>query len=198
MAISELVETAMIGRAAEALRRHSSEQLLIGVAVSDQAFRTVTFENQRTCACYRTALSYLATEPPLPTTEENRTLQTVVDRVLRTARVTRSVDLRRQRVSDYVFDDRVDSVLVQEAIKTSQDNPVAYDILEGCWCLEPRVTARSRVRSKWPFPIPVDSPAKPPVEEAAHSSSTTTPVRVEEVGEEVVSTEEAVVSHPPE
>ena len=63
-AISELLEKSMVGRAAEALRRLRAEKLMIGVATSDQAFRTVTLRNQGSCSCYTTATKNLAVDPP--------------------------------------------------------------------------------------------------------------------------------------
>ena len=187
-AISDLVETAMVGRAAEALRRHRSERLLIGVAASDRAFRTITIRNQGTCTCYQTALIDLATKPPLPTTEGHPILQGVVNRVLRSAKVKQPVDLDRQKIGDYTFDDVADSTLVHEAIRTSQDNPVDYDILEGCLCVDPHASARSRVRLDWPFPIPEDSPTRPSVEEAVRLAPAPSPVPVGETEVEIHST----------
>ena len=105
-----LLETAITGRAAEALRRRSTEKLLIGVAASDQAFRRTTYQSRTSCRCHETTLVTLAAAAPLPTTANSRILKTTVDRVLKSLDVGQPVNLDSHQVGEYGFDDDEDRV----------------------------------------------------------------------------------------
>eukprot|EP00918_Siedleckia_nematoides_P043443 GHVU01094922.1.p1 GENE.GHVU01094922.1~~GHVU01094922.1.p1 ORF type:complete len:181 (+),score=22.76 GHVU01094922.1:42-545(+) len=67
-----LVEALMVKGAAEALRRRETGKLLIGVAASDQVYRSTTSRNQGSCRCHTTAQAALAAGTTLPGTSDSR------------------------------------------------------------------------------------------------------------------------------
>ena len=86
-ALVQIVEAAIVGRAAEALRRRATEELFMGVATSEQAFRSTTLQNQPRCQCHQQSTEMLTTTVPLPAAASNRALGSTVDAVLRLLRV---------------------------------------------------------------------------------------------------------------
>eukprot|EP00919_Chromeraceae_sp_WS-2016_P076489 GHVR01180726.1.p1 GENE.GHVR01180726.1~~GHVR01180726.1.p1 ORF type:complete len:193 (-),score=23.57 GHVR01180726.1:464-1042(-) len=146
-----LVERTTVGRTAEALRRRNTGKLLIGVAASDQIFRSTTLRNKKTCQCHETAQAALAAGTALPETSSNRTLKATVEKVLKSMSVRQPVNLDSYLLGDYVFHDEEDRELVDQAIQEGTRNPATYKILENSLCLDPHQTAESQVQDSCPF-----------------------------------------------
>lgn len=150
-AVETLVEAAMVGRAAEALRRRSTEKLLIGVAASERVYRSTALRNRETCHCYDASRAALAAGTPLPEAESNQTLATTVEKVLKSMSVRQPVDMDAYLIGEYDFREGEDRRLVEEAIQDGKGNTATYQILASSLCLDPRSTAEAWVRDNCPF-----------------------------------------------
>eukprot|EP00920_Eleutheroschizon_duboscqi_P018547 GHVT01044104.1.p2 GENE.GHVT01044104.1~~GHVT01044104.1.p2 ORF type:complete len:277 (+),score=17.05 GHVT01044104.1:1606-2436(+) len=149
-AVVGLVERTMVGRAAEALRRRETGKLLIGVAASEQVFRSTTFRNRETCQCHSTAQAALKAGTALPETASNKTLEATVKKVLKSMSVRQPVNLDSYLLDSYDFHDEEDCVLVEQAIRNGVQNTATYRILENSLCLDPHQTAESQVQDSCP------------------------------------------------
>eukprot|EP00918_Siedleckia_nematoides_P090923 GHVU01199810.1.p1 GENE.GHVU01199810.1~~GHVU01199810.1.p1 ORF type:complete len:883 (+),score=87.83 GHVU01199810.1:179-2650(+) len=146
-AMVALVESSMIGRAAEALRRRETGKLLIGVAASEQVFRSITLQHQGSCRCYAAAQNALAAGTPLPDTASNPALKTYVEKVLRSLSVRQAVNLDAYQLGSYEIDEASDREMVMQAIQTGLRNPATYRVLDDSLCLDPWQTAETRVQT---------------------------------------------------
>eukprot|EP00918_Siedleckia_nematoides_P103337 GHVU01225552.1.p1 GENE.GHVU01225552.1~~GHVU01225552.1.p1 ORF type:complete len:291 (+),score=27.55 GHVU01225552.1:506-1378(+) len=149
--LRDLVESAIITRTAEALRRRATERLLIGVAASEQVHRSTALRNAETCHCYATSQAALAAGTTLPGTTSNLKLVTTVERVLQSMSVRQPVDLDSYSIEEYDFRDKEDRTLVGKAIADGKDNTATYQILVNSLCLDPRQTAEARIKDNCPF-----------------------------------------------
>eukprot|EP00918_Siedleckia_nematoides_P043436 GHVU01094915.1.p1 GENE.GHVU01094915.1~~GHVU01094915.1.p1 ORF type:complete len:194 (+),score=16.23 GHVU01094915.1:314-895(+) len=145
-----LVETSMIGRAAEALRRRETGKLLIGVAASDQIYRSTTSQNQESCQFHATAQAALAAGTALPGISSNKALRTTVEKVLQSLSVRQAVNLDTYQLGEFEHNEEDDREMVNQAIRTGIQNPATYKILYDSLCLDPRQTAETRVQNSWP------------------------------------------------
>lgn len=186
LAVVNMMEAAVTGRAAEALRRRTTEELLMGVATSDQTFRLTTLRSRPSCHCYDQSTDALTTGTPLPAAADHRALRSTVDKVLKSLSVGQPVNLDSHHIGDYDFDDAEDRELVDGARQTGRGNAATYRILEGSLSLDPRATAESQVRQNWPFSVPATAPAIAPA--TAHDTAqprlqivSTPPIALEEV-----------------
>ena len=180
-ALVNVVEAAVTGRAAEALRRRATEELLMGVAAREQAYRANCEQNQASCSCYQRTAVDVASTPPLPAVADTSVLRSTVDVVLKSLSVGQPVNLDSHHIADYYFSDAADRELVNQARQTGRQNAATYRILESGLALNPRATAEAQVRRNWPFPTSTRVPAiMPAVAQRTLVTMATPPVALEE------------------
>ena len=142
----EVLRTATINRAAEALRRKAGDRLLIGVATREQVFRQTTERNASRCDCHATALEVLSTRDPLPEAASNPRLTLAVTKALRSLSVGQTVRLDGHEIGQYDFRDEDDEALVRAALDEGRNNPATYQVLEDSLCIDARQTAETLLR----------------------------------------------------
>eukprot|EP00918_Siedleckia_nematoides_P091558 GHVU01201122.1.p1 GENE.GHVU01201122.1~~GHVU01201122.1.p1 ORF type:complete len:294 (+),score=39.20 GHVU01201122.1:88-882(+) len=153
-ALIQVVETAVVGRTAEALRRRATEELLIGVATCEQAFRSVTQQNRAVCRCFERSTAAVTPASTLPTASDNRALASTVVEVLRSLSMGQPLSLDSYRIAEYWFDEGDDRNLVDGARRVGRGNAATYRILEGSLAIDPHATAVTHVNRNWPLQIP--------------------------------------------
>ena len=149
--VRNLVETAIVGRTAEALRRRETGRLLLGVASSDRIYRTTTYANRETCRCHIISQAALSAGNGLPETAGDAPLKQQVTEVVKSITVGQPVEIDEYLVGNYSFEDVEDRELVDKAIAAGKDDPATYRILTSGLCLNPRQTAERRTQEAWPF-----------------------------------------------
>ena len=142
----EVLRTATINRAAEALRRKAGDRLLIGVATREQVFRQTTERNASRCDCHATAQEVLNTRDPLPEAASNPRLTLAITKALRSLSVGQTVRLDGHEIGHYDFRDEDDEALVRAALDEGRNNPAAYQVLEDSLCIDARQTAETLLR----------------------------------------------------
>eukprot|EP00920_Eleutheroschizon_duboscqi_P013557 GHVT01031856.1.p1 GENE.GHVT01031856.1~~GHVT01031856.1.p1 ORF type:complete len:366 (+),score=37.85 GHVT01031856.1:51-1100(+) len=148
-AMVTLLETSLISRAAEALRRRATKKALVGVAAREQVFRAVTSGQQQFCRCFQVAQETLTTSTPLPDISTVPGLEAQVKRVLRALAVSQSVSLDSGTAGEYEVVEEVDWDLVERALRAGMSNPADYRVLEDSLCVDAHLTAQSRVAAGW-------------------------------------------------
>eukprot|EP00918_Siedleckia_nematoides_P006964 GHVU01015106.1.p1 GENE.GHVU01015106.1~~GHVU01015106.1.p1 ORF type:complete len:215 (+),score=20.00 GHVU01015106.1:69-647(+) len=164
-----LVESCLISRAAEALRRREVTRTLIGVAAREQVYRAVTSQQQQACRCFAVTQDTLAAGTSLPDASTYPEIQVHVDRILKSLTVCQAVNLDISPLGDYEIDEAGDRSLVQSALQTGMGNPAAYRVVEDSLCVDAQITAQTRVQTGWlsaqqlPLPMASMTTATPPV-----------------------------------
>ena len=142
----EILRTATINRAAEALRRKAGDKLLLGIAIREQVFRETVKQNAGRCDCHVKAQEKLNTRDPLPETAGNQKLATAVTKALRSLSVGQTVRLDGREIGEYDFRDEDDEALVRVALDEGRNNPATYQVLEDSLCIDARQTAETLLR----------------------------------------------------
>eukprot|EP00918_Siedleckia_nematoides_P091433 GHVU01200824.1.p1 GENE.GHVU01200824.1~~GHVU01200824.1.p1 ORF type:complete len:260 (+),score=26.06 GHVU01200824.1:76-780(+) len=166
-ALMDVIEAGIIGRAAEALRRRTTEELLMGVATSEQAFRAATLRNSGGCRCHEQSTLALASTTPLPAAASHPTLSATVGTLLRCLRVAQPIRMDAHQVGTFMFDDAADRSLVDVTRRIGAIDGAAHRILESSLAIDPRASADMLIRQDWPLPIPDDEPDVDPANVSA-------------------------------
>eukprot|EP00918_Siedleckia_nematoides_P069137 GHVU01150750.1.p1 GENE.GHVU01150750.1~~GHVU01150750.1.p1 ORF type:complete len:221 (-),score=25.04 GHVU01150750.1:167-748(-) len=168
--MESLLESSLISRAAEALRRRAVMKALIGVAAREKVFRAVSSHQQQSCRCFVVAQDTLTTTgTPLPDASAVPGIEAQVDRVLRSLAVGQSVSLDSGTAGEFEVIEAADRSLVQSALRTGMSNPADYRVLEDSLCVDAQLTAQTRVRTGWltaqrlPLQLTPMETATPPV-----------------------------------
>ena len=142
---TSLLETAIIGRAAEALRRQKTDGSLIKVAAREEVYRRTTQKHSTNCNCYLVTKATLDAGVLATDTTSDPRLTSAVTRVLKATDVGQLVDLNSHQISNYDFNDEEDLELIQEARWDERNNIASYQILMDSLCVDSRQTAEAKI-----------------------------------------------------
>lgn len=143
--VTSLVEAAMIGRTAEALRRQDTDCMLMKVAAREEVYKQTTHVNAATCCCYAVTQTILAAGAPAMDATNNPRLTSTVTEMLASASVGQQIDLYDHQISNFHFKEEEDREKVQEAVVNGRSRLVPFQILTKSLCRNTELTARARV-----------------------------------------------------
>eukprot|EP00918_Siedleckia_nematoides_P029280 GHVU01063144.1.p1 GENE.GHVU01063144.1~~GHVU01063144.1.p1 ORF type:complete len:885 (-),score=122.23 GHVU01063144.1:525-3179(-) len=148
-AVASILETCLISRAAEALRRRATRKVLVAVAAREHVFRTVTSSNQQSCQCFQLSDQTCNVGGTLPEAADVPGIGAQVARVLNGFSVGQPVSLDSGSEGQFEASETADLELVQSALRNGMGNPADYRVLEDSLCVDARRTAVTRVATGW-------------------------------------------------
>eukprot|EP00918_Siedleckia_nematoides_P012683 GHVU01027762.1.p1 GENE.GHVU01027762.1~~GHVU01027762.1.p1 ORF type:complete len:334 (-),score=58.14 GHVU01027762.1:8-862(-) len=165
-AVASILETCLISRAAEALRRRATRKVLVAVAARETVFRTVTSSSQQSCQCFQLSDQTCNVGGTLPEAADVPGIGAQVARVLNGFSVGQPISLDSGSEGQFEVSETADLELVRSALQNGMGNPADYRVLEDSLCIDARKTAVTKVSTGWRvaqlFLAPQAAPAATP------------------------------------
>jgi hypothetical protein len=131
------METAILCRVAEALRRSQVEQQVLAGAIREEVYKGTIEMAAKTCNCAATAALTLKIAPP----RDLGHLDERVDEAIKALKRGQPVRMSDDPIGQYAFQDRRDVELAQAALDEGRENITSFTILRKGGALEARTAA---------------------------------------------------------